>query len=393
MEKKQALEFVGFRFELGKYVYDLCTTDKKSYKLTCELVRSGYKVDTITPEGKAETKGAGAYKDTPVWDKIKEVTEMVEAAQAQEEEVMQEPEDFVTGGFNEKIQDASFEEVGDQRRVKRKPGRRIKNQEAEMMEGGKIRAGSKKMKNGKLLPNADEFFTITTMRRLKDIDPNDPDTGFERDEAIHKRVGDTPTRLAVRLPCNQPDLNFGTYFGKYTSATTDCRGDGEIAITKDGNEIDCLGEDCPKFEKGECKKHGVLSVILEAAGRFGVVYKFRTTSENSIKNLIASIDALTVASEGYPANIPLWLTLTPKETTIPRGPMKGKRKTIYMANLEYRHGGYTELDEYVQKRALIRAGRDPVEGMEKALEANLALPESPEECRDIKDTFCPDQEE
>jgi hypothetical protein len=259
-----------------------------------------------------------------------------------------------------------------------------------MMEGGKIRAGNKVMKNGKLLPNATEYFIITTMRRKKDIDPNDPDTGFEIDEVIHKKVGEKPTRLAVRLPCNQPDLNFITYYGKYSSATTDCRGDGEIAETKDGEIIDCLGEDCPSFEKGECKKHGVLSVILEAAGRFGVVYKFRTTSRNSLDNLEASIDALTVAAEGYPANVPLWLTLTPKETTIPNGPMKGKRKVIYMANLEYRHGGYEELDQYVQKRALIRAGRDPVAGMEEALEANLALPEKIEDIEDIHDTFFPE---
>jgi hypothetical protein len=261
-----------------------------------------------------------------------------------------------------------------------------------MMEGGKIRAGNKVEKNGKLLPNATEYFTITTMRRKKDINPNDPDTGFERDEAIHKIVGAEPKRLAVRLPCNQPDLNFVTYFGKYSSATTDCRGDGDIAETKDGRIIDCLGKDCPTFEKGECKQHGVLSVILEAAGRFGVVYKFRTTSRNSIDNLEASIDALTVATEGYPANIPLWLTLTPKETTIPNGPRKGSRKVIYMANLEFRHGGYEELDQYVQKRTLLRAGRDPVEGIERALEANLALPEKIEDVIDIHDMFFPGQE-
>jgi hypothetical protein len=287
-------------------------------------------------------------------------------------------------------QDATYENVGDQRRVKRKLSRRIKNSVAELMEGGKIRSGSKiRTKTGKLAPHADEFFTVTTMRRMKDVNPGDDDTGFERDDEIHKRIGDKPTRLAVRLPCNQPDLNFVTYFGKYTSASCDCRGDGEYAITKDGREINCLGEDCPTFEKGECKRHGVLSVILEAAGRFGVVYKYRMTSRNTIGNLEASIDAITSAADGYPANIPLWLTLTKKETIIPSGPMKGKRTEIYMANLEYRHGGYEELDQYIQKRLLLRAGKSAVEAIENAMEENLAMQESAEEVADICDTFYP----
>jgi hypothetical protein len=98
-------------------------------------------------------------------------------------------EEWVDGGYNamkESAQEATYEDVGYQRKVKRKPGRRIKNRVAELMEGGKIRAGNKIMKNGKLLPNANEFFTITTMRRMKDINPDDPDTGFERDEAIQR---------------------------------------------------------------------------------------------------------------------------------------------------------------------------------------------------------------
>ena len=98
---------------------------------------------------------------------------------------------------------------------------------------------------------------------------------------------------------------------------------------------------------------------------------------------------LTGFANGNVANIPLWLTLTRKETTIPDGPQQGKRKEIYMANLEFR-GDYPALKEYVQRMICERNGRDPVREAEKLLEAAYELPESQEECQDMQNTFNPE---
>jgi len=310
--------------------------------------------------------------------------------------IQSKQDDYHEGGY-EKIKethtiiDAPYEEVGPQKKaILPKPGRRIKNQEAEMMEGGKIRAGKKVLSNnGKPIPKKTEYFTITNMNRKTPTDPNDPDSGFERDEYIHQIVGEKPTRLKVRLACDREDLNFVTYFGKYASASCECRGDGGTAQKFNGDIIPCPGEECESFKKGECKRHGVLSVILEDAPRCGVVYKLRTTSRNSINNLTASLALLTMCSNGHIAGLPLWLTLTPKETIIPT---TGKRTVIYMANLEYR-GNFVSMQEHLQQLITERNGRDPVREIERVLEASLALPESPDECKEIHDEFHPDSAE
>jgi hypothetical protein len=229
------------------------------------------------------------------------------------------------------------------------------------------------------------------MRRKRDVNPEDPDSGFERDDGLHKIIGDYPTKLKVRLACDQPDLNFITYYGKYKSAACECRGDGETAEKINGDIIECPGEECEYFKKGECKEHGILSVILEDAPRFGVVYKLRTTSKISKANLEASIAALTLFSEGHPAGMPLWLTLTPMETTYKSGTDKRSKTTVYVSNLEFR-GGLFGLYDYIQKRSQLRAGTNPVVEMERLVTANLELGESPEEQEDVCDTFHPVKE-
>lgn len=389
MEKIPALKALGFELDRGVYKKFLCEKEGTAYTLTCEPHRPGFKVDKKLPDKSEQTDGAGKYRGTLIYEKIEEIIKALDE-KMKEEDVKVFPEEEFTD-----IKEVPYEEVGEQKKVKLpKPGRRIKNLDAEMMEGGKIRAGEKvKNKAGKLVPSKTPYFTITTMNRKQQLDPNDPDSGFEKDEFIHgkENVGPTPTKLNVRLPCDREDLNFVTFFGKYTSASCDCRGDGYTAEKSSGDIIECHGEECESFKKGECKRHGVLSVILEDAPRCGIVHKFRTTSRNSINNLTASLALLTMCSNGHIAGLPLCLTLTPKETTIPSGTMKGKRTTIYMANLEYR-GTYPEMQEHLQRLIAERNGRDPVREVEKVIEASLALPESPEECEDVNGMFFPEGE-
>jgi hypothetical protein len=385
MDKKSALENLGYKLDHGKYKKEICTEGDKTYTLACTLGGAGYQVEKKEGD-KEDINGAGFYSGKPLYAKIEEmVSELQQMMKSEEPEIVEEPRGFVDGGY--KVQDATYEEIGEQKEAPLpKPGRRIKNIEAEMMEGGKIRAGKKGLsESGRPIPQKTEYFTVTTMNRKKVTDPNDPDSGFERDEHIHSIVGNEPKKLRVRLACDKEDLNLITFFGRYAGAACECRGDGFTAQKLNGDIIPCAGEECETFIKGECKRHGILSVILEDAPRCGIVHKFRTTSRNSINNLTASLALLTMCSNGHIAGLPLLLTLTPKETTIPK---TKKRTTIYMANLEYR-GTYPDMQEHLQKLIQDRNGRDPVREYEKLAEAALEVPESPDECMDVAATFFP----
>jgi hypothetical protein len=402
MEKVQALQALGFELDKGVYKKLLCEKEGTTYTLTCEPHRSGFKVDKRSPDGAETTDGAGKYRDTPIYEKMEEIVKALD--EKMKEETAPEDTDIFDAPNQERIfsargddysniQDTTYENIGEQKKVPLpKPGRRIKNMVSELMEGGTIRAGEKVInaKTGKVNPTKTDYFIITTKTRKNAKDKNQPDLGYEKDEEIHKLIGDDrPKKLKVRLACDREDLNFITYYGKYKSAMCECRGDGYSAETSNGELIECHGEDCESFKKKECKKHGVLSVILEDAPRFGIVYKFRTTSRNSISYLDASLALLTAGLNGHIAGAPLWLTLTPKETVVPDGPQKGMRTIIYAANLEFR-GTRQEMEAYLQKTLTERAGKDPILGVERVMEAALSLPESPEEQKDVAETFFPE---
>jgi hypothetical protein len=403
MDRKTALESVGFTYKNGRYQKLICENDGVSYTLTTEPNGVIYKVDKKLSDGSEQTDGAGKYVDSPLGVEIKKIVDAVnenmgrKKVPAENEMVeIEEPNGFKEGGYQkfkeEPIQEAVYVDVGDQKKVKLpKPGRRIRNSQPELMEVGTIRAGEKIQKNGKVLPSKTSYFIITTKKRKNADNKDDPDLGYEIDEEIHKIVGEKPTKLKVRLPCNREDLNLVTYYGKYKSAVCECRGDGYTAEKSSGEIILCNGLNCESYIKGECKRHGVLSVILEDAPRCGVIWKFRTTSRSSLSYLEASLDSLTGLANGHVASLPLWLTLTPKETTIPDGPYKGKKTTVYVANLEFR-GGYVELDKTVQKLVAGSNGRDPIQAIERVMESTLSLPDSPEDVRDIQETFHPEVE-
>lgn len=394
MEKVQALKALGFELDKGVYKKLLCEKDGTTYTLTCEPHRSGFKVDKKLPDGSETTDGAGKYRNTQIYEKMEEIVKALDEKMKEEEippeevfsddtqeDFLEDVDVFTEDDFSE-VQETSYQEVGEQKKVPlSRPGRRIKNLKPELMEVGTIRAGEKYEKNGKVLPRATEYFRITTKAKNK--------LGYEIDKEIHAIVGPEPKRLKVRLPCDREDLNFVTFYGKYKASKCECRGDGYSAETFDGDLLECHGEECESFIKGDCKKHGVLSVILEDAPRCGVIWKFRTTSNSSISYLDASVSLLTGYASGHVAELPLWLTLTPIEKTIPSGPQKGTKKTYYIANLEYR-GGYKALRENVQRLLAARNGSDPVKAMERLMEASLALPESPEEQKDVAETFFPE---
>ncbi len=267
-----------------------------------------------------------------------------------------------------------------------KPARMIKNLNPVLMECGKIKIGGKgelkKSRNGNdfRAPVKFDHFVITTMNKNENGD-------FEPDLEIMGMLGDSPVKIPVRLPHDSTELNFPTCYAYYDSAKCQCRGDGGVAVTAEGKTIECNPEACEQFGQKKCKPNGVLSVILDDAPRVGGVYKFRTTSWNSINNLIASMEFIRRLTNGMLAGLPLMLTLTPKHTTIPGTKMP---TTIYMVNLEYR-GSLLEMADARREALETREKMQySIEDFEKLALAELEAPEDPEEAKDIQEEFYPE---
>jgi hypothetical protein len=191
---------------------------------------------------------------------------------------------------------------------------------AALAEVGKIKIGGKgaekKGSSGKTfrMPVKHDHFTVTT--RVRGEDDN-----FERDEQVHDRIGETPTKLNVRLPFDEPDENFQSQMQQYKGRDLIWRCDGETAENVKSGET---GQCQRGGENGcNCKPYGRLRVILEDAPMFGGVYVFRTTSWESIRNIQSAL-AILYSQFGALAGLPLTLELYPAEVSYQES---GKTKT------------------------------------------------------------------
>ena len=256
----------------------------------------------------------------------------------------------------------------------------------ELAERGKIKIGGKGEERtgqgGKTyrLPTKSDHFTIVTTAKNNEGD-------FIVDNQIMDIIGDDCTELDIMVLYNDPDLIFRTSYAFFDSAKCQCRGDGRTAQLANGKLIECNPETCETFQAKGCKPQGVLSVILMDAPRVGGVYKLRTTSWNTIRNITTSLDTIKSLTFGQLAGLPLVLTLKPKTVTIP-----GTRKTtvIFMANIEFK-GSMTELLTTATNIANANANAmDEIKRIEN--NARLMLNEAPsaEECKDITEEFYPD---
>lgn len=204
-------------------------------------------------------------------------------------------------------------------------------------ERGKVKIGGKGAKitsargNEFQPPLKFDHFVITTMER-------GPDGNFKRDEAIHAKLGDKPTRIPVRLLYDDIGLNFQSRYAAFIGRTLWCSGDGEQAdrLKGKGPEREAVACPCHRKEpdyKGQdrCKINGVLSVLIDHAGSVGGVWKFRTTSYNSTVGIMSSLAFIKRITGGPLAGVPLTLTVTPKQATDP----DGKQQTVYVVGLEF----------------------------------------------------------
>jgi hypothetical protein len=233
----------------------------------------------------------------------------------------------------------------------------IKNLTARMPERGKIKAGGKGAERQKQggsgtyqMPVKYDHFVVTTLQRGQD-------GNFIKDTALHEKLGEKPTDIKVRLIYDDIALNFPTRYACFNGRTLWCSGDGESAqrLKADKKTYETVNCTCPRQDpvyagNDKCKMNGNLSVLIHGAGGVGGIWSFRTTSYNSVIGLLSSMAFIRGVTGGVLANIPLTLTLRPKQATDPQG----NQQTIYVAGLEF-DGDIDDLQQIGHEIALHRA--------------------------------------
>ena len=259
-----------------------------------------------------------------------------------------------------------------------------------LAEVGKIKIGGKSEKRtgtGFLLPEKYDHFEIGTL--LKDAEGR-----LVMDDEMNKKIGENSRELSVYLCYDSPELNMPTFYSWFVKSKLMCMGNGEKAMRtlEDGSkeERECNPKACAAYKEKRCKPYGRLSVILASASRLGGVYVFRTTSWNSIRNILSSMAFLRRITGGVLAGIPLRMTLLPMTVT-PRD--VGRNVKIYVVNIEY-VGSPTELKqaavEEVQHRMQLGMNMKQMEEIDKGLVKERVIEESEEESEDIAAEFAPE---
>lgn len=213
----------------------------------------------------------------------------------------------------------------------------VKNLFLGLPEVGKIKIGGKgeqrtsQSGNTYQLPEKHDYFTVTNLHR-------DNSGNFMKNHKIHEMIGEKPRAIKVRLVSDQMEYNLQVRYARYNGKILSCSGDGEIAneLQEDGSyqQVQCP---CQRLDQGyqgkdKCKINGTLNVIIDGIDQVGGVWKFRTTSFNSVTSIISSIQMILSMTGGRVAGLPLTLILNPKTTTTP----DGKTTTVYVVGLVYR---------------------------------------------------------
>lgn len=230
------------------------------------------------------------------------------------------------------------------------------------------------------LPEKFDHFEVVSKHR-------DEHGDFIPDAPIMNLIGDNAKELNITLLYNDPTLNFTTSMNMYKGGKCLCRGDAETATTEDGTQKACNPDTCVNFQTKKCKPNGILSVVLSDAPRLGGVYKFRTTSINSIRSILSSMFYIQSLTGGMLASIPLKMTVSPQTVNPIDSPTA---QTIYVVNIEFA-GTMDDLQERVVQITSQRVNmQQKIAELEIQAKANMAIPESTEEIEDIEAEFYPD---
>ena len=255
-----------------------------------------------------------------------------------------------------------------------------------LKEIGKIKIGRKgamkKSRAGNEYRPPEKFnhFEVVTLHK-------DDNSDFIPDAAVMGLIGSDCKELDVSLLYNDPTLNFFTRFNQYKGGKCMCSGDGERAVQADGTELACNPDTCPVFATNKCKPNGILSVVLKDAPRLGGVYKFRTTSVNSIRSILSSLFFIQSLTGGVLADIPLKMTIAPQSVNPVGSPTA---QTIYVVNLEY-PGNMDDLHKQTIELMTRKAGmQSKIVELEAQARIAITAPETKEDIQDAEYEFYPE---
>lgn len=199
---------------------------------------------------------------------------------------------------------------------------------------GRIAIGHVVEKNGKRLPEKDDFFTITTQIQTWE--------GWMLHPLQTQLVKEAPNgklrAIPVRFLFNAPDLNLRAQYCLFDRNTGRpiCVGDGATARRRSPegfHELLCPSpEGCEFGRTGGCKLFGRLNVQIEGQDDELGTFAFRTTGYNSVRTLSARLTYFHAASGGLTKHLPLMLRLRAKSTTM------SYRTPVYYADLTLRDG-------------------------------------------------------
>ena len=250
---------------------------------------------------------------------------------------------------------------------------------------------------GRLVPD------LPLMKQLVESEEIPTCGGCERSKELGF-PGGLPRRLPIYLPYNKLDLNLPNRLALYRSGTafcvgdgekgqrlkviTEARGDGQPAVFGPPEPFGPCGPGCLDFEGGRCKPNAKLQFILATQKNVGGVFQFKTTSWNSIRNLIGSLEMIQTATGGMLQWIPLFFDVSP-QTVQPKG--GGRANIAYIARVTF-PGTPQQLLETVRDTLQLRAPlMAEIRQLEASIERGVDWKEPPEEAADVEAEFYPEE--
>jgi Recombination directionality factor-like len=281
-----------------------------------------------------------------------------------------------------------------------------------LIELGKIKIGAKQKQVrtsaggvGWRAPEKHDHFTITTMNRDT---TGDLVTDKNLMDQLIAEFGDPDGKLRqipVRMLSDDLDEVLQAGFVWYGGKSVGARSDGKVVTWLFDHHPQRFGQKLAKpveekwsdeFLKLKSPKGGPLfklhatlnCVIAARQAKFGGVYKFRTTSVISFRQLYGSLLHVSNLTGGILAGMPLVLVLRPIQVS-----PGGKVSTVYVVHAELRGA---DLGELQQQALLISQSRvkqfEQVQENRRAYQKLLMAPgtESAAEAAEIADEFVPD---
>jgi hypothetical protein len=254
--------------------------------------------------------------------------------------------------------------------------------------------GRQRDKAGRLIPD------LELMRELVEHPEITTCGGCPRSKELGFEDG-LPTKIPIRLPYNSIDLNFPNRLALYRGGTAFCTGDGERAerlkVLRQGNgqppvfgapePFGPCGQECPDFQSRRCKPNARLQFVLETQQNVGGCYQFKTTSWNSIRNIVGSLEAIAGMTGGMLNWIPLYFEMSPQTVQ----PKSGGRANIAFIARVTHPGSPQQLLESVKGQLEIRAPLiGEIRKLEASIESRAMWTETPVEGEDFEEEFYPD---